>query len=623
MSGNTNEIDSALKIIEPLAKLIAKPTSTIYKNTIPQIKIGYSKYVASCRDRFGKVKTLLYRHSPQPIDDFYVPAKFSLDDKIYTDTDILTRLPSVEPIVVTGMGGSGKTIFLRKLFLGLLDRGEKIPLFLELRVLNNRVDRNLVSYLYDSISPYITNFSFENFQDALRAGVFTIILDAFDEVDFDIRDHTQASIVDFRNKYPKSHLVISSRPNEKFDSWADFSIFSIKKLSKDDVRLLVSKLKYDESTKKTFIDEIERNLWNTHSDFLSNPLLTTIMLMTFADFAKIPDKKHIFYNQAFETLYIKHDALKQLYTRKTYSQLPIDEFKSVVSALAVFSYVDARYEFSREELNQYIDNSLGYSGVNASQEDIICDLLESTCLLVQEGTDYRFVHRSFQEYFTALFLNHSDAVTARKVISVIGARSAYDETFRLCYSMDELRFENDWVKPVLKDAIAAYQYVEINDLFEHIKYNSINITIVCDVKRIFILFNFGAAGSELEAIPHILQPLFGSLFGSFEKNTPTSIISNKNTIDKMISGALDVNAKLRKTLKIAKETMLEKNKNKLFSFTTVANEIKLLKKDVSWLQKTEWWAVEKARLKYYKRIYGEVSERLDNRSAKLSEILFD
>ena len=41
-----------------------------------------------------------------------------------------------------------------------------------------------------------------------------------------------------------------------------------------------------------------------------------MMLMTFDEFAEIPSKMHVFYEQAFNVLYNKHDATKASFKLK-------------------------------------------------------------------------------------------------------------------------------------------------------------------------------------------------------------------------------------------------------------------------------------------------------------------
>ena len=42
--------------------------------------------------------------------------------------------------------------------------------------------------------------------------------------------------------------------------------------------------------------------------------------------------------------------------------------------------------------------------VNFDSMDFLIDLTNSVCMLIHDGLEYRFSHRSFQEYFAALYL---------------------------------------------------------------------------------------------------------------------------------------------------------------------------------------------------------------------------
>ncbi len=80
-----------------------------------------------------------------------------------------------------------------------------------------------------------------------------------------------------------------------------------------------------------------------------------MMLMTFDQFAHIPDKIYIFYEQAFETLFFRHDAGKQAaFRRKMYTNLAINDFKNCLSALCVSTYFRNKYQFNEAEILDYI-----------------------------------------------------------------------------------------------------------------------------------------------------------------------------------------------------------------------------------------------------------------------------
>ena len=100
------------------------------------------------------------------------------------------------------------------------------------------------------------------------------------------------------------------------------NVFQVKKLSKSQTVTLISGLDYDEGVKKRFLRLVNGKLYDSHESFLSSPLLVTIMLLTYEEFAEIPDKMHVFYSQAFDTLFQKHDAGKEQYQTKDIYESP-------------------------------------------------------------------------------------------------------------------------------------------------------------------------------------------------------------------------------------------------------------------------------------------------------------
>ena len=203
-----------------------------------------------------------------------------------------------------------------------------IPLFVELRQLNALSSKKLLTYIHQSCASTGNSVTYEQFELALRAGGLVLILDGFDEIDFSHRDAISTQILEISLAYPRVPIVVSSRPDDKFGSWQDFYVFTICALEKDQVLELIDKIDYEEELKRRFRREVDRHLYEAHTSFLSSPLLSSIMLLTYEQFAEIPNKMHIFYEQAFAALFRRHDAQKSQFIRKTYTNLAIDDFRA-------------------------------------------------------------------------------------------------------------------------------------------------------------------------------------------------------------------------------------------------------------------------------------------------------
>ena len=81
------------------------------------------------------------------------------------------------------------------------------------------------------------------------------------------------------------------------------------------------------------------------------------------------------------------------------------EFKQVMSLMSAMSYLRSETVFSFTALSDLVHRSLLVLGLekSATSDGYIQQLVESVCLVIQDGMTYEYLHRSFQEYFAAQF----------------------------------------------------------------------------------------------------------------------------------------------------------------------------------------------------------------------------
>ena len=127
---------------------------------------------------------------------------------------------------------------------------------------------------------------------------------------------------------------------------------------------LVEKLNFrpdDPSIKEKFYEELNSRLYETHNDFARNPLLLTIMLMTYEQYAEVPSKMHIFYQEAYATLSQKHDASKGAYKRALRTGLTADRFADYFAEFCAKTYLQEKFELTRSEIDDV------YNGLRVKQ----------------------------------------------------------------------------------------------------------------------------------------------------------------------------------------------------------------------------------------------------------------
>lgn len=292
------------------------------------------------------------------------------------------------------------------------ESGRKDPFFIELRNVNQFSGNNLLTYIYHSILQQKSQVGESAFLRAVHGGEFVFLLDGFDEIVVEKRIELERSIVEMAENNPKLTIVISGRPDDRFDGWHSFHKFNVLPLSKRQVISLLTNSDFDSSVKRRFIQKVKDGLYETHRSFLSNPLLASMMLIAYDHYNDIPEKMYLFYEQAFEAIYQRHDGSKAGFIRKFHSALAPDEFKIALSYFCLITYYEEKFEFTASELEIYISKSLRFFSKKIESNDVQKDFIESVCILQKDGLNIVFTHRSFQEYFAAYCISR---VTDRKL----------------------------------------------------------------------------------------------------------------------------------------------------------------------------------------------------------------
>lgn len=319
----------------------------------------------------------------------------------------------------------------------------------------------MIELLHKECTPERSSINLQQFRLAIQSGLFAIILDGFDEVEHSIRRVVSKNIDRFANDYPTCPILISSRPdNDVFQSWAKFEIVEVEDFDRRQTIELIKNSKYNNGVKDRFLKALEDRLFSTHGSFLQSPLLTIIMLLTFEEFAEIPNRMHAFYARAFDTLFQKHDADKEQFVRKTRTGLSREDFRSVLSAFCGMSYIDSKYSFDRANLEKYIEAGIQYANkvhdsINVKKSNFILDLKDAVCLIQEDGLEYVFVHRSFQEYFTAVFIEKLHGENVRKILDRLSYRYN-DNAVTMAIDLAREKIETEWLIPTLEELLPIF-----------------------------------------------------------------------------------------------------------------------------------------------------------------------
>lgn len=125
------------KFAEPIVKGLTGAAKDGWEKFKIDFDISFQKYLANSVEKYGNIKTLLYRTEPKPIYDFFVcPNLYKEKGSSISGDSIDNLLELSHFLIVQGTGGIGKSIFLKHLFKNEVDKKEYIPVFIELKELN-------------------------------------------------------------------------------------------------------------------------------------------------------------------------------------------------------------------------------------------------------------------------------------------------------------------------------------------------------------------------------------------------------------------------------------------------------------------------------------------------------
>ncbi|TPI34869.1 NACHT domain-containing protein [Mesorhizobium sp. B3-1-9] len=415
-----------------------------------EIKTDLGPHLSAAFEKCTKLKTIL---SDEIINflDIYSDQNFSSEGLKFDQYDLVSKIRENSSSVIVGTGGGGKSMFMRYLWLSYFEdpRG-KIPFFLELRQLNRFTHESIEDFIFHTIIKSGSKISQPNFQRSLHQGHFILFLDGFDEINFEKRQPIENLIINLKSAHPKLTIIVTSRPDDRFSGWHQFHIVKVEPLDKKKAIQLLEKAPFDNSKIDKIVSKIKTDhLYDTHTSFLSNPLLAYMMLVTFSYNPDIPKKMFLFYEQAFEALYHRHDLTKGGYSRQFHSTLDKQEFIRQLSYFCLTSYYDEAFEFRDETLRLYVERAKSIEGSTYDSGRFIKDVMESICLLKKEGIEYDFTHRSFQEYFAAYCIARVASRNVERIFEKFAARYN-DQVLGMVYDINKDLFREKYIIPMRK-----------------------------------------------------------------------------------------------------------------------------------------------------------------------------
>lgn len=481
-----------------------------YDEVSSQVDIGlrtaYSNYLSKTRLKYSKSKSFFIRNQPVELYTYYVPTGIRCGEKVIEKPTFENCLDFTKRVVISGTGGSGKSVLMKHLFLNCIETNNYIPILIELRDLNS-YDKTLDDFINETLSTFEFNTKEKYVMLAKESGHFSFFFDGFDEVDPSQRSKVITYIKRLSKKYPSCPILISSRPDDVLSGLDEFTNFRMMPLSLVEAVSLVKKLPFDVVIKNKFTSNLQSGLFEKHESFLSNPLLLSIMLLTYGENAEIPSKLSIFYEQAYVALYTRHDAYKEGYKRKQLTNLDLQDFSKIFSLFCLQSYEKRLFKMSRTQCLDFIKKSINYLNFDTNAEDYLTDLLSAACLLLEDGLEIAFSHRSFQEYFVAVQISSSPPEIQKKLINLYWTKISVDNVMPLLLEINETLVERELIIPRLEEffseVLGVKKSIGITHYLKYMKY--IHESLLIENEGIYSMYDGSAKSNENRSMNRLVH----------------------------------------------------------------------------------------------------------------------
>jgi hypothetical protein len=371
-----------------------------------------------------------------PIDDVFVqqvfvPSFLPQGPVTFSGNDLVRAFHRV---VVLGQPGGGKSTFVQKICFDHSSRAQLLPndrkLTPVLVTLREYSAQKQASPL--SILDFIERTASASYQVAPPDGAFRYLLstgrvivlfDGLDELlDTSVRQEIAADVEDFCNLYPSVSVIVTSRERgyEQAPLSGDrFAVFRLAPLNQHQIHQYAQRLLAleDPTADATEIGALANEFLTDAKqarELLSNPLMLGLVVNLYRGQGFVPRNTPEVFQKCSDMLFSKWDSKRRISVRLPF----VEHLQPAIAHLAhwIFSTPRAQSGATEEEL---VHTLMGYihprlfedaEKARASASQFIEFCTGRAWVFTDTGTTasgekiYEFTHRTFLEYFTAVYL---------------------------------------------------------------------------------------------------------------------------------------------------------------------------------------------------------------------------
>ena len=361
------------------------------------------------------VKTLWQIDKAVDVESFYCDSHVVLrtkDEKPYRKKiDFVADLDSKDNFVIQGIAGQGKSILLRHLFINEATLSNHIPIFIEFR----RIQQNetLLTHIFRFLQILDLPADHTLFQILLKSGKFVFFLDGFDEIPNGQMPSILNELEYLTSISRNCQFIVTSRLNSPIAMSPLFNVVSLDDLRGNEYKKVIRRLSNTKKYSDAIIAKIKAHEPGV-SQLLCTPLLVTLLLVSYKSYQTIPTHLSDFYESIFINLLQRHDGTKPAFTRPRRCSLNDNQYRQVFDAFCFESKKLNTKIFDHQQIYSLVKKAMSLLDIDEDADAYIKDIKNITCLLLEESGQYRFMHGTVQEYYSASFIKSLPEPSALK-----------------------------------------------------------------------------------------------------------------------------------------------------------------------------------------------------------------
>ncbi len=402
------------------------------------------------------VKTLWQLDQAVDVETFYCdthlifPTKKRGGKGARKKVDAVSDLNTTHNIVIKGIAGQGKSIFLRHLCAREFETGIRIPVFIELRRI--QANETVLEHINRFLDILDLPIDEDLFKILSKSGKFIFFFDGFDEIPDDLRLSIINELEYLSSCATNSQFIVSTRPNSPIEMSPYFDVYLLDNLQGNEYKRVIEKLADSPEYSSNLIGVIESHKAKL-SELLCNPLLVTLLLITYKSYQKLPEQLSDFYESIFFVLLQRHDGTKPGFMRPRRCSINDSQYRGIFDAFCFRSKRERGAAFDYQTVYKLIKDAMDLASVEEDPDRYLKDIKQVTCLLLEEGNEYRFIHKSVQEYYSSSFLKNrpdTNAISFYAACLDYKTYSAWNSELRFLAEIDKYRYNKYYLVPLCR-----------------------------------------------------------------------------------------------------------------------------------------------------------------------------